>query len=76
MKSYQNRSKTSRRQKIFEFKSSILENACHMETDLETHSGSKPLPHSYPLLLKNLKERIRSVQLKAALAINTELVML
>jgi hypothetical protein len=36
---------------------------------------SQPLPPGYDAFLKNLKERIRTAQLRAALAVNRELVL-
>jgi predicted nuclease of restriction endonuclease-like (RecB) superfamily len=45
---------------------------------LPTPRGSRPsvLPQGYNAFLKDLKERIRSAQIKAALAVNRELVLL
>ena len=34
------------------------------------------LPASYPMLLKDIKSRIRSAQIKAALSVNRELIEL
>ena len=38
--------------------------------------ANTPLPDDYPTLLEQLKKRIRSAQVKAALSVNRELVLL
>jgi predicted nuclease of restriction endonuclease-like (RecB) superfamily len=45
-------------------------------TDKAASARSLPIPQDYDAFLKDLKERIRTAQLKAALAINRELLVL
>lgn len=42
----------------------------------DDHRELVPLPSGYPLLLESLKERVRAAQVRAALSVNRELVLL